>query len=82
MQVSLHALCGNKETKTMTLEENYGRHKLHILVYLGNNHNFLSYTIAQKLNFDEKPTGKVEVSMANGHSLCFKLIWQNFTWCV
>ncbi|GJV45899.1 reverse transcriptase [Tanacetum coccineum] len=79
-QISLNALTGTNNFKTMRVLGTVGKHVLHILVDCGSTHNFLDKGMAKRLGCNIKTTCPLAVTVTGGNHLASDGKCKDFKW--
>ncbi|KAJ1407426.1 Retrotransposon gag domain [Sesbania bispinosa] len=80
LQISVHALSGVANFKTMRVTGHYQKHPVHILIDSGSTHNFLDIGFAKRYGCRIEDLDPINVVVADGYKLPISSIVRNFTW--
>jgi len=79
-QISVNAVSGISDYRTMRVKGMYGNKHLFILIDSGSTHNFIDSTVAKRLGCKVESTGLTRVSVADGRTLKVDGKVTEFTW--
>lgn len=79
-QVSVHALSGVHDYRTMRVRGSFKGKVIHILIDTGSTHNFLDYETAYRLGCPLKVIPVVPVAIANSKKIDCSHISDGFSW--
>ena len=80
--LSLHALEGTFNFRTMRIRGSVGKRMLCVLIDTGSTHNFINSAMASKLGCVMEAIPELKVSAANGEELRCSAVCKGFTWCM
>nr|GEX43961.1 hypothetical protein [Tanacetum cinerariifolium] len=80
LQISLNAIIGVTNYKTMRVMGWVGKHELYFLINTCSTHNFLDVTTAKNIGCHIKKTFLMKVAIAMSKSLISSTMYSNFTW--
>nr|KYP48389.1 Retrotransposable element Tf2 [Cajanus cajan] len=81
-QISVNALTGIANFRTMRVNGYHKKSPLHILIDSGSTHNFLDIQVAKKFGCKIENMDPVNVTVADGNKLRISSIVRNFTWTI
>ena len=79
-QISLNALTGVHNYKTLRIKGTVGKHKVHILVDCGSTHNFVDINVAKKLGCKITSTCPMAITVGDGYKVASSSVCKNFKW--
>ncbi|GJV55960.1 retrotransposon-related protein [Tanacetum coccineum] len=79
-QISLNAMNGVQNYRTMRVKGTVGKHIIHILVDCGSTHNFVDITAAKKLGCSIKSTCPLAVTVGDGYNIATTSKCKQFHW--
>ena len=79
-QISLNALTGVHNYRTMRIKGTVGKHKIHILVDSGSTHNFVDVNVAKKLGCKIISTCPLAITVGDGYKTASNSVCKNFKW--
>ncbi|KAG8379643.1 hypothetical protein BUALT_Bualt07G0110300 [Buddleja alternifolia] len=77
--VSMHALAGVHDFRTMRITGNYNGQSLHVLIDTGSTHNFLDFE-TEKLGCKLEPTTPFPMAVADGNKIYKSYVCKEFVW--
>ncbi|KAJ1392972.1 Retrotransposon gag domain [Sesbania bispinosa] len=80
LQISVHALSGVANFKTMRVTGHYQKNPVHILIDSGSTHNFLDIGFAKRYGCRIEDLDPINATVADGYKLPISSIVRNFTW--
>ena len=78
--ISLHALLGTSDSRTMRVQGKIKQHFVILLVDSGSIHNFIDQALVKRLHCQVHNISNIRVSMANGNKLWTKGIYKMVLW--
>ncbi|KAJ1384005.1 Ribonuclease H-like superfamily [Sesbania bispinosa] len=80
LQISVHALSGVANFKTMRVTGHYQKNLVHILIDSGSTHNFLDIGFNKRYGCRIEDLDPINATVADGYKLPISSIVRNFTW--
>ncbi|GKA29620.1 RNA-directed DNA polymerase like protein, partial [Tanacetum coccineum] len=79
-QISLQAMNGVHNYRTLTMKGTVGKHTIHILVDCGSTHNFVDVAVAKKLGCPIRSICPLAISMGDGYNVATTSECKQFKW--
>lgn len=79
-QISVNAVAGISDYRTMRVKGVHGKRALFILIDSGSTHNFMDRLVAEKLGCELKPAGLTRVKVADGSKIGVSAKIKEFQW--